>query len=78
MIGGMQTASKISDDQRRRRFQFRICELFICVTVAAVFAMVGRWGVNGMLERLEAGIFVGSLLATVMEIHYRIKANLGQ
>ncbi len=64
---------------QRRRWQFRLSELFVFVTVAAiVFAMIGRWGFNGTIERLEAALFVASVCASLMEIHYQIKQNLGQ
>ena len=59
--------------------QFRLIELFVCTTVAAViFACIGRWGVGGTIDRLEAALTVAGVLAAFMEIHYRIKNNLGQ
>ncbi len=67
-----------NDSQRWQRFQFRLSELFICVTVfAVVFAMIKRWGINGFEERLEVALVVAVIPATVMEIHLRIKENLG-
>ena len=77
-MAGMVRGSK-TNNHWQRRFQFRLSELFVCVTVAAVvFAMIGRRGVTGTVDRIEAALFVGSLFVFIMEMHYRIKANLGQ
>ena len=77
-MAGMVRGSK-TNNHWQRRFQFRLSKLFVLVTVAAVvFAMIGRWGVTGTVDRIEAALFVGSLFVFIMEMHYRIKANLGQ
>lgn len=65
--------------QKVSAFQFRLIELFVCVTVAAVvFAFIGRFAVAGTLDRLGVAISAAGVLAGVMEIHYRIKMDLGQ
>jgi hypothetical protein len=77
-MGGM-TSGRETDNHWQKQFQFRLSELFVFITSAAVvFAMIGRWGVGGTVDRIEAAFFVGSLFVFIMEIHYRIKANLGQ
>jgi hypothetical protein len=61
-----------------RRCQFRLLELFVLVTVSAVaFAWLRRWGMRGFYEQLTAAVFIGSVVTSVMAIHYRIKHNLG-
>jgi hypothetical protein len=41
--------------EKRRRFQFRLIELFVAMTVACiVFAALGAFGVKGTLDRIEA------------------------
>jgi len=75
----MQPRDANQQDNGRRSWQFRLSELFVFITVAAVvFAMIGRWGWTGTIERLEAAMFVGGVCAAAMEIHHRIKETLGQ
>lgn len=58
------------------RFQFHLRSLFICLTVACVvFAIVGRFGINGFLERLEAAFMVASIFFPLVELYYWWKQN---
>jgi len=63
---------------RRPRLQFRLLELFIFMTISSIsFALLRRWGMRGFMEQIVAAGFVGSFVACIAGIHFRIKHNLG-
>lgn len=75
----MERAQPMNGVRSKRPFQFRLVELFVAVTAFALcFAMIGWWDVEGFKEWLWAAFSVASVCAGIMEIHYRIKDNLGQ
>jgi hypothetical protein len=69
MVG--MTAKQPPEKPAKQPFQFHLASLLICVTVAAVvFAVIGRFGVDGLMERLGAAITVGGLFVPFVEFYY--------
>ena len=61
----------------KRRFQFHLATLFVSVTIAAVvFALIGRFGINGLMERLGAAITVAGVVAPLAEFYYWRKRDI--
>jgi len=66
------------DEPQRGKFQFRLIELFVWTTAAAiVFAAVRRFGLQGLFDRLDAPMLVAGLAVFGWEFHGWIRANLG-
>ncbi len=69
--------SALLDHQRTpRRIQFHLRSLFICVSIACVvFAIVGRFGIDGFVERLELAFLVALPFLPLIEFYYWWKQN---
>jgi hypothetical protein len=60
-----------------RPFQFHLATLFVFMTIAAVmFAIVGRVGVDGLLERVGLALTVGGIFAPLVELYYYWKREV--
>ena len=58
------------------RFRFHLSSLFICVTIACLaFALVGRFGVDGFMHRLQAALLIASVFFPLIEFYYWWKQN---
>ena len=58
----------------RRPIQFHLRSLFVFVTVACVvFAGIGRFGVDGVMERLEAAFLIGLPFILLVEVYCKWK-----
>jgi hypothetical protein len=56
--------------QKSRPFQFHLRSLFLCLSIACVvFALVGRFGVDGFVERLEAAFCVSMVFFPLFEFY---------
>jgi Na+-translocating ferredoxin:NAD+ oxidoreductase RnfD subunit len=63
----------------KRRFQFHLATLFVFVTVAAVaFALIGRFGFDGFVERLVGALMFASLFVPLVEFYYYRKRELDE
>lgn len=61
----------------RNRFQFHLSSLLAFVTVACiVFAMVGYWGVSGLMERAGVAVFFASPFVPLIEFVYWWRKNV--
>ena len=59
------------EKQAKRPWQFHLTTLFVGMTVAAVvFALVGRFGVDGLVQRLVAALTAAALFAQLVEFYY--------
>jgi peptidoglycan biosynthesis protein MviN/MurJ (putative lipid II flippase) len=58
-------------------FRFHLATLFVFVTIAAViYAVVGRVGVDGLLERLGIAFMIGGIFAPLVELYYYWKREV--
>ena len=69
------SASAVTDDPSpRRRIQFHLRSLLVFMTVACVvFAGIGRFGVDGVVERLEAAFLIALPFILLVEVYYKWK-----
>ena len=66
------TSMVVDDQSPSRRIQFHLRSLFAFVTVACiVFAAIGRFGIDGLAERLEAALLFAMPFAVLIEAYYR-------
>ena len=76
---GRQTASivrKVDRPRPIRRFQFRLGWLLILVASACiVFALAGRFGVGGLMDRPAALSLMGCALYPLIELYLRWKED---
>ena len=59
-----------------QRFQFHLSSLLIGITAAcAVFALVGRFGVDGLLERAFLAFSITGIFTPLIDLYWWWKKN---
>lgn len=68
----MKVAEPPADKSQLPWYQFRLIEVFVILTIYCIlFAAVGAFGVDGLLERIGAAAFFASPFSILFDYWYR-------